>query len=155
MKMTPWLVPAILLVAWGAYAGQPANITGTWCLNLEKSSWESKPQPHAVMLIIEHQEPMLEYRGQVTSPTDLVRDFAFKGAIDGKRYPMIRSMGPGTAVLYRINDTTFESIFRTDDGAGTETTRTSVSADGRRLTRKIHNESPQGNTSWVEIYERR
>jgi hypothetical protein len=154
MSLRSWLVPAFLSVALGVCAGQPANLSGSWHLNIEKSHWGSKVQPLSVTLIIEHQEPMLRYRGTVTHVNEDTRDFAFEGAIDGKRYSMVGSGGAGTVVLRRVDANTFESVSQNADGTYIETARTSLSRDGRLLTRQIRRRTPEGTQTWTEVYER-
>lgn len=82
-------------------------------------------------LFIEHQEPILRYRGTVTHVNEDTRDFTFEGAIDGKPYSLAASGGVGTVVLHRVDANTFESVFRNADGTYMETARTSLSPDGR------------------------
>ena len=155
MRTRSWFVPAFLSVALGVCAGQTANFSGSWHLNVEKSHWGSKPKPFSVVLVIEHKNPVLQYRGTVTHVNEDTRDFTFSGAIDGKEYPMISSIGPGIVVLRRVDANTFESAFRNADGTRLETATTSLSRDGRSLTRKISQKTPEFARTWTEIYERR
>ena len=154
MSARSWLVPAFLSVALGVCAGQPANLTGHWHLNVEKSHWGSKPKPQSVTLFIEHNEPMLRYRGTVTHTNEDTRDFTFEGTIDGRPYSMMGSGGMGTVVLRRVDLNTFESVFRNADGSYIETARNSLSRDGRLLTRQIRLRTPEGTETWTEVYER-
>jgi hypothetical protein len=155
MRSISWFVPTFLSVALGVCAGQTANFSGTWHLNVEKSHWGSKPKPLSVVLIIEHKEFVLQYRGTVTHVDEHTRDFTFNGAIDGKEYPMDSSIGPGITVLRRVDANAFESAFRNADGTSLETALTSLSRDGKVLTRKILQKTPTGTRSWTEVYERR
>jgi hypothetical protein len=155
MRTLSWFVPAFLSVALGVCAGQTANFTGSWYLSVEKSHWGSKPKPFSVVLVIEYKDPVLQYHGTVTHVNEDTRDFTFSGAIDGKEYPMVSSLGPGIAVLRRVDANTFESAFRSADGTRLETARTSLSRDGRSLTRQIRQQTPEGTRTWTEIYERR
>jgi hypothetical protein len=154
MSVRSWLVPAFLSVALGVCAGQPANLSGSWHLNIEKSRWGSKVQPLSVTLIIEHQEPILRYRGTVTHVNEDTRDFTFEGAIDGKPYAMVASGSVGTVVLHRVDANTFDSVFRNADESYMETARTWLSRDGRLLTRQIRLRTPEGTQTWTEVYER-
>ena len=58
MRTLSWFVPAFLSVALGVCAGQTANLSGSWYLNVEKSHWGSKPKPFSVVLVIEHKDQM-------------------------------------------------------------------------------------------------
>ena len=155
MRTLSWFVPTFLSVALGVCAGQTANFSGSWYLSVEKSHWGSKPKPFSVVLVIEDKDPALQYRGTVTHVNEDTRDFTFSGAIDGKEYPMVSSIGPGIAVLRRVDANTFESAFRNADGTRLETATTSLSRDGRSLTRKISQKTPEFARTWTEIYERR
>jgi len=155
MRILSWFVPTFLSVALGVCAGQTANFSGSWYLNVEQSHWGSKPKPFSVVLVIEHKDPVLQYHGTVTHTNEDTREFAFSGALDGKEYPMVSSIGPGITVLHRVDASTFESAFRNADGTRLETALTSLSRDGKVLTRKISQKTPEGTRTWTEIYERR
>ena len=136
-------------------AAQPANLSGNWQLNVNRSKWGTVNKPVSVVLTIEHQEPKLSYHGSVLYANEDQRDFGFSGAIDGKPYPMSRSFGNGEIVLVRVNDRTIESTFRSADGNYVESARTTVSRDGRTLERRLRLISPERTKKWTEIYERR
>lgn len=150
-----WVAPLLIVLASGVCAGQARNLSGNWHLNVEKSSWSSATKPVSVVLAIDHREPQLKYSGTVTYANEEERSFGFDGALDGKPYRMSRSFGEGSITLHRVDVRTVESSFRSDDGQFTETARTTVSRDGKTLTRKLTARSPGGNTSWTEIYEKR
>lgn len=145
---------AVALLSALAASGAPASMSGTWRLNVEKSSWGTRPKPLDVLLHIRHREPTLAYSGVVFYSSEDARPFAFSGAIDGKPHPMDRSFGTGTVILRRIDAVTFESVFRSSDGDSVETTRTTVTLDGRTLTRRIHLESRGMTSDSTEIYYR-
>ena len=145
----------LCLAAVGICAAQNANLSGSWQLNVEKSHWGSKPKPVSVSLVIEHNDPALKYHGTVNEGLEHTRDFSFEGAIDGKSYPMTAAAGPGQAVLKRVNASTIESEFKSSDGRSTETTRTSVSRDGKVLTRTIREKTPEGTKTWSEVYDKK
>ena len=156
MKVLPTILPALLFIGLAAGAAENANFSGTWHLDIEKSRWGSKPKPVSVTLVIEHNDPTLHYRGTVTQSGENTRDFTFEGAIDGKEYPMTSAAGAGMATLRRVDANTIETDFRSTDGTRTENARTSLSRDGKVLTRTIREKTPEaGSKTWVEIYERR
>lgn len=131
------------------------DLTGDWTLNLAKSQWGSRPKPISVTLHIQHKEPSIMYAGTVMYAGEDTRQFGFDGAIDGRSYPMIRSFASGSVVLHRIDPMTFESVFRSSDSTTVETTRTTVSTDGRVLRRRIRLTTASGTDTSVEFYERR
>jgi hypothetical protein len=155
MFSSAWGAPVLLVLATGICAGQTQNLSGNWHLNVEKSHWSSATKPVSVVLVIDHHEPQLKYTGTVTYANEDERSFGFDGAFDGKPYRMSRSFGEGSITLHRVDAWTVESSFRSDDGQFTETAHTTISRDGKTLTRKLTARSPGGNTSWTEIYEKR
>ena len=109
-----------------------------------------------MVLTIEHHDPAFKYHGTVSQNSENTRDFTFEGAIDGKYYPMNSAAGEGKAVLKRIDATTIEQDFTSADGKRTENARTSISKDGKVLTRTIRENTPEAGTkTWVEIYDRK
>lgn len=130
------------------------DLTGTWRLNPEKSRWGEMQKPDSVVLVIDHKEPALNYSGSTTYANEGTREFVFHGAIDGRPYPMTRSMGTGKVWLRRINPLRFESTFRGDNGLAVETAVTTISADGHTLTRQLRLTTPEKTVTWTEVYER-
>ena len=146
---------ALLALTWGVCAGQGQGFSGNWHLNVEKSHWGQATRPVSVVIVIDHREPLIQYHGSILYVNDDTRAFGFAGAFDGKPYKMSRSFGDGLIVLHRVDDLTFESTFHTDDGLYTENAHTSISRDGKILTRKLTVMAPDGNKNWVEVYDRR
>jgi hypothetical protein len=136
-------------------AAQESSLTGDWALNVAKSRWGNTTRPVSVVLTIDHNEPSIHYRGSVLYADEESREFGFSGAFDGKPYRMSRSFGDGTIILRRLTAHTFESVFTTDSGDYSETARTTLSADGRTLVRKLTVRTPGGRRTWTEVYEKR
>ncbi len=135
---------------------QVADLSGTWDLNLDKSSWGQVQKPLAITVTIEHREPAIRYTGTIVyAAGEDTRTFSFQGAIDGKEYPITRSFGSGKIRIRRVNARTTESVFRSDDGQWEEVTRTSISVDGKTLRREIRRKGPPGELRWTEVYDKR
>jgi hypothetical protein len=147
-----WL--AVLALSAGICCAQVPDLSGTWRLNVEKSNWGKKPKPIAVVVQVEHREPQLKYTGTATDLEGHENKFEFSGVVDGQERAATTSYGPGKAVLKRVNATTTNSVYRSDDGKFTENATTTISGDGRTLTRRLNLKSPDGNASWTEVYER-
>jgi hypothetical protein len=62
--------------------------------------------------------------------------------------------GKGKAAIKALGAKSYEMFARYADGQVTERVRTSISNDGKTLTRRITLTSPQGRQSWTEIYDR-
>ena len=133
-------------------AGDAANLTGTWDLQVGKSEWGKKEKPVSAEVTIQHNEPQIQYKGTVvTGPNGESRTFEFSGAIDGVAKPNEK----GHLVMKRVDDRTTVSEVKSADGKTVETTRTTVSRDGKTLNRRIYAEGPQGSMVWNEVYTRR
>jgi hypothetical protein len=149
--LSRFAVPLLLTVPlWAA-----ESLSGTWVLDVEKSRWNQARKPISLVLTVEHNEPELKYSGRILYVDEESRPFSFQGAVDGKEYRMNRSFGPGNVVLERENARTFRSTYRSDCGRYTESARTSLSSDGKWLTREIRLETPAGRYNWTEVYERK
>lgn len=149
--MRPLCLLAFLLFA----SDQVSNLSGRWHLNVEKSTWGKKPRPQSSVVQITHQEPRLQYSGDVTGQAgEPNTTFSFEGDIDAKQHPVATPSGEGTIVYRRVDADTIESETRSNDGKFVETSRTSISKDGKTLTRKLQVKAPPGNVSWTEVYDR-
>jgi hypothetical protein len=134
---------------------QAADISGTWILNSEKSSWGSATRPFKVILFIEHREPALKYSGTIRYADDETRDFSFDGAIDGKPYLLERPAGKGTMSHQRLGPREIKTEFRTDDGSHVQTVNTTISRDGKTLTRGLEIRTASQVRRWKEVYDRK
>ncbi len=105
---------------------------------------------------MQHHEPQLKYSGTVVvDEQGKTNNFEFDGAIDGKEYPVKGGAGPGKVVIKRVDATHTRSETKSDDGKYVENTVTSLSKDGRVLTRRINLKGPDGQTTWTEVYEKK
>jgi hypothetical protein len=138
-----------------AIAAAPFNMGGKWRLNLDKSKWGKRDKPTGIEISIEHQDPKLKYKGTVINAdgTDK-RDFSFEGAIDGKEYPAIGADGAGKMSIRRVNAYTTTWTYHSNDGKVTEEAQTTISSDGKVLTRRIHRKAPNGDFVWTEVYDK-
>jgi hypothetical protein len=83
------------------------------------------------------------------------REFSFEGAIDGREYPVIGAFAEGKIVFVRKPGNVVASTFHSNDALLSESAETSVSADGKLLTRRVRLKRPAGELTWTEIYDRR
>jgi hypothetical protein len=157
MVMTPRFAlavfPALFLA--GTVSGADAgNMSGKWRLNIEKSEWGEKHRPQSVHIEIHHHEPQLKYAGTVTDASGLVTKFAFDGAIDNKEYLVTDAGIERRVTIKRISPLTTTTTMKSADGKITENTTTTVSQDGKTLTRHIILKTAEGTTKWTEVYDR-
>ena len=134
------------------------NMSGNWALNVKRSTWGDKPSPVRVDLVIEHSEPSFKYSGSAQAPDERgASTFEFAGAIDEKEYPVKEN---GTAArkarFKRTADNAIEGVYIGGDGKPAESTRTTLSRDGKTLIRRVQIKLPDGRTSqWTEVYEKK
>ena len=153
-KQSRCLVWGLMALSLTALAAQFANLTGTWHLNVEKSRWGKRRKPVSVVVKIEHKEPALKYSGMVVDANSESRAIAFDEKIDGKEHPAETAYGPGKIIVNRVDATTLTVLLKSDDGRLVQTSRTTVSRDGKTLTRRLNLKLPDGEQTWTEIYEK-
>ena len=143
---------AISATSWGFQAG---NLSGTWHLNVEKSKWGKHRKPVSVVVNVEHNEPVLKYMGTVIDADGDSRTISFDEKIDGKEYSTETGSGPGKISVSRSDANTLTVLVRSDDGRLVQTVRTTLSGDGKTLTRRLNLKAPDGQQTWTEVYEKR
>lgn len=132
------------------------NMSGTWALNVKRSTWGQKPAPVRVDLTIQHNEPSLKYSGSVQPAGEQTPSkFSFDGAIDGKEYTVKDDTGSYKVRLTRKSDSVVEAVTIGHDGKTHETSTVTMQRDGKTMIRKLKAKLPDGRTSeWTEIYEK-
>ncbi|HYP14443.1 MAG TPA: hypothetical protein VEQ63_11015 [Bryobacteraceae bacterium] len=132
-----------------------ANMSGTWKLNSKRSEWGKKQAPDNVVITIEHKEPSFKYSGSAQPYQSAPSKFSFEGSIDGKDYTAKDDEGDRRVRFSRKSDSVVESIQWSHDGKEEQTTTTTISPDGKTLTRKLRTRSPAGEMiTWTEVYEK-
>jgi hypothetical protein len=126
------------------------NLSGTWKLNIGESDWGKRKPPKSVILTIEHNEPSIRAHGVVVEDDERSNDFRFEGKLDGSE----AASEQGHRTIRRVDGRTFESTWKSGDGRYIEQSKTTVSKDGRRLTREIELTRPDGRWKWTEVYDK-
>ena len=132
-----------------------ANMSGVWKLNVKKSKYDKDAAPLNVEIRIEHNEPALKYSGTVQRNQESSPDtFEFQGAIDEKIYPVKENHKPAGRSNSLVNRlASIESW--SSDATMEEHAITTLSADGKTLTRKMHVKQKDGKTrDWTEVYDK-
>lgn len=133
-----------------------ANFSGHWVLNIKESSWgQKKKPPHNASVDIHHDGSSYKYNGQIQQSLEgePVR-YSFTGSIDGKEYRVKENDIERKVVINRKGSHSLESTTSSLDGTSTETAVTTISHDGKRLTRRMTLKAPEGAVSWVEVYDK-
>jgi hypothetical protein len=133
---------------------QAADLSGVWKLNVEQSRWGKRPKVVSCMVTIEHREPSVRYYGTVVDASQELRHFDFSGTVDGKEYAANTDFGPGKVKLTRQDARTIRAELRSDDGRAAQSITTSISRDGKVITRRLRLKDANGSARWTEIYWR-
>ena len=118
---------------------------GTWKVNVQKSTYSPGPKPKVPVILKLEQSPgglKITHDGMNSEGQQYHTEIV--GTFDGKDNPVKGELVPNTtAALNRIDDHTFEALFKTD-GKLMTTRRVSVSADGKSLTITIVGKNLKG-----------
>ncbi len=143
---------ALLLLLTIPCLAEPANLSGTWRLDIKKSKWSGHSAPQSGEIVIEHNEPKLKYTGKVTDLDGTENTYSFDGAIDGKEHPVKMGTGDQKITFQRIAPNSISSTLKNADSE--EDAVTTVASDGKSLVRKVTRKGPKGKSSWTEVYDR-
>ena len=145
----------LALVSGTALSADVANMSGIWKLNVKKSKYDKEAAPLNVILKIEHNEPAFKYRGTVHRSLESTPDtFEFQGAIDEKIYPVKENHKSGRTIKFARKWPASIESWSSDDTME-EYAITTLSKDGKTLTRKMHVKQKDGKTrDWTEVYDK-
>lgn len=147
MTLTRLLILTALTVAFQAVAmGQakpqaPANMTGTWKLNIDKSDFGGGPRPGSDKLsvfTVAHSEPEISFTVTGWGTDESPLNMSFSGGFDGKFRSMEWNGLSAELKLWRIDRSTTKGVMRASMGGNTmelETHTIVVAEDGRSFKR--------------------
>ncbi len=149
---------SLVALACSCLYAEVANMSGTWALNVKRSTWGDKPSPVRVDIKVEHNEPAFKYFGSSQAPDE--RDaatFEFSGAIDDKAYPVTENGKTARKARFkRSADNTVEAVYFGPHGKEAEKTRMTLARDGKTLVRQVRVKLPDGRVNtWREVYEKK
>jgi hypothetical protein len=132
----------------------PADLIGTWELNLRNCSWGALPPPKsATIRILRFDESGMQWTAEETDENGNTIEASWQGPLDGLP---VKATGTDEEVQYAFQQTD-EGILEVTsfpDGARITSLGT-VSSDGRTLTLRRHMSSPtRGQLDWTEVYDR-
>lgn len=155
MRLCSIVVLSAFLTGTAVSAAEPANMSGTWKLNVDRSKLHGRPAPSSLQIVIQHNEPKLSYKGRIYTPSaEGDSEFSFDGAIDGKEYPVKVDTTDQRITFKRLSPYSVQSDMHTVDGKIQETATTAISLDGKTLVRRIIRTTPQGKQTWTETYDK-
>lgn len=146
------LIALLLVVAVQAAAsvGTKPDFSGQWVLNASESDFGLIPQPKCRGLKLSHREPevVVEETGPGGEPCGQATRYTTDGAL-------VTYMANNVQRRARLTWSGIALVIdRTDDDGVKMRIETTLSADGRKITREFDVESPQGATSWSYVYDR-
>ena len=139
----------LLMLVQGSLTAKP-DFSGQWIINAAESDFGIIPPPQCRGLTLTHREPELvveETRPDGTRCGVLVR-YTTDGAL-------VTYIADGIARRARLTWAGVQLVIaRTSDDGVAMRIEATVSADGKKLTRAFHVESPQGAADWTYVYDR-
>ena len=149
------LVTCLSVLAANAQTTKPADLTGTWKLNIEKSDFGGRPKPTKQSIFtIEHAEPKLKFSVEGHGSDGSRIDMSFVGAIDEKPYPFKWNGREAQLTIKRLAPDTTQGVLRMPVGPSTmelENYTMTVSKDGKTMTRKA---TSMGGLTQTLVYEK-
>jgi hypothetical protein len=123
-----------LALATPAAAQSVPNLSGTWTLQVDKSSFGMIPGPQSRTDVIDHQEPKLTIKRTIVSAAgETASNLVY--AVDGKPYKNMVGESELTSTLKWEGQTlVMVSTVTTPQGEVTITDRYTLSTDGKTLT---------------------
>ncbi len=140
----------IAVLCLSAAAACAASLSGTWKLDVAKSKWGAKEKPAGGEITVQDRGREIAVSGTMQHATEESGRFEYSGPVDGKPHPA----GGGSITLTRVDPETLESVWKSQDGRYVETSRTTISNDGRRLTRAVDLKRPGGEVKWTEVWDK-
>ncbi len=128
------------------------DFTGTWELNVGKSSFGKMPKPTRMALTSSYKGDVL-HASQTTYDQQGDRTVEGDWFLDGKEHPLAE-FGPGKSVTKWVGSTLVNEK-KSDNGQYEQTGRLSVSRDGKMATEKIHTKNPNGENNSTLVWERK
>ena len=141
------IVIVAVIVPLVAYVAQADPQTGTWKMNLERSTFVSGgPQPKGETVIIEAIDGGIKVNSSA--------GFQYAAKYDGKDYPMTGSSAANSVVLRRIDANTIETI-RKKDGKVVTSNITFISGDGKTRSNVFQGRNGQGEPiTWIAVFDK-
>lgn len=126
----------------------PAQLAGTWKLNVEKSQFGSSQPPKSETRTVETVGAGFKVSWNGVAADGTAIDFTMTTKLDGKPAPMAGQgmpAGAATSLVKRINANTETADVFSKDGKKLWTTRTTVSKDGKTTIQTRTGTDAKGN----------
>ena len=137
----------------GESPAEPANLSGTWRLVLERSDFGQEPPPREIEVKVTHNEPDIHYQGRVVYSVGASSVIDFRSTLDGKPRRMAGSAG-GILKSKRLDARSISTAWKSIDGKYAETSLVTIAEDGQSITIRRHTTGPGQTADTVEVYEK-
>jgi hypothetical protein len=154
-----WLAVFAAMVVVGALAltsGAKAadTLSGTWKLDVAKSTYSPGPAPKSTTVKVESNEKEFKVDAKGTDAEGKATHVHYDAKFDGKDYPVSGIPNADMVSVKRIDANTVESTLK-KGGQVTMTVTTTVSADGKTRTTTFKGKNEKGqDVNNVAVYEK-
>ena len=119
------------------------QLSGTWSMNAEKSTYSPGPSPKNLTVVIESDENNYKVDATGTDGDGKPIHVQYRAKFDGKDYPATGIANADTVSVKRIDANTVETLQK-KDGKVVMTVTTKVSADGKTRTSTWRGKNAEG-----------
>lgn len=154
-RMGVCLLLVMAASAFAADANPSKSAVGNWILNPAKSHFENTAAPRMARLrVSKDDEAGLKWSLTGADADGKGYHEEYEGPTDGTYHPIKGAQNPKTVAYTRAGSFT-SWVVKDETGATIETGSSSVSPDGRTLTLKGTMRTPQGESQFTSVYDRR
>lgn len=141
--------------AFAADANPSKSAVGNWILNPTKSHFQNMVAPKMARLrVSKDDEAGLKWSLTGADADGKGYHEEYEGPTDGTYHPIKGAQNPKTVAYTRAGSIT-NWVVKDETGATIETGSSSISPDGRTLTLKGTMRTPQGESQFTSVYDRR
>ena len=152
MKFVLRFALAGLLLTAVASAQKKPDFTGHWVLNVDKSNFGKLTKPLRMSLDSKYEGGV--YKSQVTKTDSQGHATTESQWYEDGKERAVNVGGPGKEKTHWDGNTLVNEQ-RSDDGAYLQTTKLTLSSDGKTCTQKTSSKDPNGSTNATLIWERK
>jgi hypothetical protein len=152
MKLILAALVASTLTAAPSTAADKPNFSGSWTMNVARSSFGPLPPPDSITRKIAHEEPSIAIDEEQLTPFGVTKANR-KYTTDGKE-TTFESQGAQVATNAVWNGEVLVVTSNVTQAGLQFVDRMTLSADGKTLTSEVHIVSPQGDADMKVVFEK-
>jgi hypothetical protein len=132
----------------------PADIVGTWELNLRNSSWGGLPPPRSATInVLRYDGREMQWTAEETDENGNTISLSWQGTLDGTPAEV---SGTDSGIYYSFQPSE-DGIYETTtfpDGSRTNTLATVANNGQTRILRRHMSSPRRGELDWTEVYDK-